>query len=1034
MKILTHWAPCLSLSILCSWAAAAADQVVFSTEVRPILSDNCFQCHGPDESERKADLRLDTWEGATLDLGGYSAIAPGNVEKSALVERIFTEDPDDLMPPPDSGKSLTPEQKQILRSWIEAGAEWETHWAFVTPQRPEVPSVSNESWPQNPMDHFVLHQLESKGLQPAPKADELTLLRRLHLDLVGLPPSIEEVERFQTGDSEKSWSQRIEDLLQSTHFGERWGRLWLDAARYADSDGFEKDKPREVWLYRDWVVEAINQDMPYNQFIVEQIAGDLLPNPTQSQLVATGFLRNSMINEEGGVDPEQFRMDAMFDRMDAIGKSVLGLTIQCSQCHTHKYDPISQTEYYKMFAFLNDSAEGSILAYSPEGLFQRVMMWLEIESAFDDLKHRFPDWKERVRRWESLMLCEPEDWQTLEVFNAGDNSQRYYNLEDGSILAQGYAPTRFTSSFTNTVEWTTMRAVRLELLNDPNLPASGPGRSPDGLMALSEFKIETQNPANPEEKYWVNFVRVSADFDQPDKVLEAPFVTRDGKGGLTGKSAYAIDGDNNTAWGIDAGPGRSNQPREIVFVADKNFAFPTGARLRVNLTQNHGGWNSDDNQNMNLGRFRLSVSASPNARARQVSSHAQQVLKKPVHERSQDEWMTLLNEARQYLPEWQEFDERIEKAWEGHPEAVTQLAMKRLAEPRSTFRLMRGDFLKPAEEVQPGVPDFLHDFDPENPDQPTRLDFARWLASENSPTTARSIVNRVWQAFFGVGLVETSEDLGSQSAPPSNQALLDWLSVEFMENNWSLKHLCRLIVSSATYQQSSHATIEQYRQDPQNQLLSRGPRFRVDAEIVRDIALGASGLLDRSLGGPSVYPPAPEFLFLPPASYGPKTWNTATDSNRYRRALYTFRFRSIPYPALEAFDAPNGDIACVRRSRSNTPQQALTGLNETLFMECARGLAQRAWSHGGFCDSDRLQFAFRQCLTRSPMPEEVEILIGFLEQQRERFSNNELDPEIFLAAIQSPDPVPENATKVEIAAWTALCRALLNLDETLTKE
>ncbi len=1012
----------------------AADRLDFATEIRPILSDSCFQCHGPDEGKRKADLRLDTQKGAMMDLGGYAAIQPGDSGASALVQRILTSDPDDQMPPPDSGKRLTEAQKAALQRWVDEGAEWKTHWAFVSPTRPEIPEVKHVSWTRNAIDHFVLSKLEANGMQPSNQADAMTLLRRLHLDLVGLPPSMDEVEAFQEVEFPEAYSDQVDELLQSSHYGERWGRLWLDAARYADSDGFEKDKPREVWLYRDWVVSAINQDLPYDQFVIEQLAGDLLPNATQAQKVATGFLRNSMINEEGGVDPEQFRMEAMYDRMDAIGKAVLGLTIQCSQCHTHKFDPISHSEYYRMFAFLNQSSEGSMTAYAPAELQQRASVLQEIDGAYSDLRHRYPDWKERVQRWESSMLCEADDWKTLEVFNAGDNSQRYYNLEDQSILVQGYAPTRFTGSFTNTVEWSEMRAVRIEMLNDPNLPAGGPGRSPDGLFALSEFKIETQNPENPEEKYWVKFTRASSDVEQKDITLEAPFVTHDGKGGLTGKVEYAIDGNNDTAWGIDIGPGRRNQPREAVFVADKNFAFPSGARLAVHLVQTHGGWNSDDNQNMNLGRFRLSVSANANARARMVSDAAQKALAKSIGERSEADWLAALKAARRYLPEWQEFHERIELAWDRHPEGATQLVLNQMENGRATRRLIRGDFLSPAEEVTAGVPDFLHDFHPENPDNPTRLDFARWLVDERSPTTARSMVNRIWQAYFGVGLVETSEDLGSQSAKPSNPELLDWLAVELMESGWSLKHIHSLIVNSATYQQSSHASPDLYRADPDNRLLGRGPRFRVDAEIVRDIALAASGLLDPTVGGPSVYPPAPEFLFQPPASYGPKTWETEQDSDRYRRALYTFRFRSIPYPALEAFDAPNGDISCVRRSRSNTPQQALAALNEPLFLECARALAQRTLAHGGTCDEERIEYAFRQCLTRQPDREELDILLSFFKAQKKRFEQGELDPKELLGESIMDSEVTKNVAPVELAAWSALSRTLLNLDETITKE
>lgn len=1015
-----------------STAVVEADQVDFAREIRPILSEFCFQCHGPDEQKREAELRLDVPDVATAARDGHTAIVPGNPEASELVARITSPDPDSLMPPPETEKQLTPEQIQTLKEWIAQGAKWDRHWAFKPPVRPALPEVSQEDWVQSPVDAFILHALETQHLTPSPRADNRTLLRRLHLDITGLPPTLEEIDAFEAHNSQDAYSDYVDHLLQSPHFGERWARHWMDAARYADSDGFEKDKPRDVWHFRDWIIQSMNQDLPYNQFIIEQIAGDLLPHATQSQKVATGFLRNSMINEEGGIDPEQFRMDAMFDRMDAIGKSILGLTIQCAQCHTHKYDPLTQLEYYRMFAFINDSAEGSMVAYSPSQLQKRAGILQAVKDIESEIQHMFPDWQSRLTRWENSIQSNPSIWMVTKLHHRGDNDQRYEELPDGSLVAGGYAPTYFTATFTNVVDMPTIRGVRLEVLTDPNLPAHGPGRSVQGLFSLSEFKVLSKSLVDPEKEKWISFSQATADFSNPDTQLEKPYTNYEGQSsGMTGSVAYAIDGKNETGWGIDAGPGRRNQSRKAVFAASENMAWEGGTILEFHLVQAQGGWNSDDNQNMNLGRFRISLTDQESPTADPVPDNIHRILTLPPEQRSTLQNQTLFSFFRNLEPEWKPFNDRIEKLWQSHPEGSTQLVLTSQEKIRETRRLERGNFLNPQEVVTPGVPEFLHPLPPK--DQYSRLDFARWLASEDSPTTARSMVNRIWQAYFGIGLVATPEDLGSQAAVPSHPELLDWLAVELMENGWQLKSIHRLILNSSTYQQSSIVQPHHLELDPQNRYLARSPRVRVEGEIIRDISLAASGLLDRSIGGPSVYPPAPEFLFKPPASYGPKTWNTQLDSNRYRRGIYTFRFRSVPYPMLEAFDVPNGDFSCVRRSRSNTPQQALTALNEPVFMESALALASMTLNLGGRSDTDRLDFAFRRCLTRNPDPLESQTLIRFLNTQRERFLENrdqaaELIQAHSLTNESGPiDPVP-------LASWTALCRILLNLDETIMRQ
>lgn len=807
----------------------------------------------------------------------------------------------------------------------------------------------------------------------------------------------------------------------------------MDAARYADSDGFEKDKSRQVWFYRDWVINALNRDLPYDQFIIEQIAGDLLPKATQEQIVATGFLRNSMINEEGGIDPEQFRMEAMFDRMDAVGKGILGLTIQCAQCHTHKFDPLKQTEYYRLFAFLNDCHEANVAVYTPEEQMRRAEIFRQIRAVEDDLKHRTPDWEKQLAEWEEKVKPEPTTWQVMRPELDASGGQKHTLLPDGSILAAGYAPTKHTTDFTAFSILKKITAVRLELLNDPNLPLNGPGRSPFGLFGLTEFKVVAAPADNQKQKQDVKIIRATADVNPPEKELAAMFDDRSKKRRVTGPIEYAIDGKDETAWGIDVGPGRSNVPRKAVFVFEKAVEFPAGAVLTFKLVQNHGGWNSDDNQNNNVGRFRLSVTDDPDAEAGPLSARVREIFRIPPDKRTPPQAAAVFSAWRRTVPEWKDANDQIEELWRQHPEGSAQLVLQERETPRETHVLKRGDFLKPGDAVTPGVPAFL----PQLPEgaKPDRLTFARWLVDRRSPTTARVIVNRVWQSYFGTGLVSTPEDFGIQGEKPSHPELLDWLAVEFMERGWSLKDLHRWIVTSSTYRQSSKVTPVMLAKDPGNRLLARGGRFRVDGEIVRDVALAASGLLNDKVGGPSVFPPVPEWMFQPPVSYGPKVWKESTGPDRYRRAMYTFRYRSLPYPMLQNFDAPNGDAACVRRTRSNTPLQALTALNEPVFVECAQALGLKTLTEGGTTDEQRLTFAFRRCLSRPPTASEKDVLLGLLGKQKERFSKPDAKPlELAVADPAKPPELPAGHTHADLASWTVVARVLLNLDETVTRE
>jgi len=1031
----------LAIGLFLNAIVGHAADIDFARDVQPILAQSCYSCHGP--KSQLGGLRLDAK--STAMTGGVSGkpIVPGKSSESLLLQRILGSGEQARMPM--GGKPLAADKVAVIQQWIDSGAIWpdapgaesaeiKKHWAFIAPKRPALPAIKNTTWAQSSIDKFVLAKLEQEKLSPSPTADKSTLLRRLSLDLIGLPPTVAELNAFLQDSSPKAYEKQVDRLLASPHYGERWARIWLDAARYADSDGFEKDKPRSVWFYRDWVINALNRDLPYDKFVIEQIAGDLLPNATQDQRVATGFLRNSMINEEGGVDPEQFRMEAMFDRMDAVGKSILGVTIQCAQCHNHKYDPLKQEEYYRIFAFLNDSHEGQVSVYTPADQMKRAEIFRRTREIEADLQHRSPDWQKRMAAWEASVQNEPK-WNVVApaIDDISTGGQKFFAMKDGSMLAGGYAPTKFAPKSTLKTGPESVGAVRLELLTDPNLPLGGPGRSPKGSLALTEFEIEAAPADAPEKTTKIKIVKATADVSPAEALLEPIFQDKSGRRRVTGPIEYAYDESPDTAWSIDIGPGLRNQPRKAVFAFEKPVSFPAGTIFTIRLRQEHGGPNSDDNQTHNIGRFRFAFTSDSNVQADPLPKSVRDILAVPVNQRTPEQTQAVFRYWRTTVPEWKAENETIAALWREHPEGSTQLVLQTREDGRETHMLTRGDFLQPGKVVTPGVPSFLHPLPKDAP--PNRLTFAKWLVDRQSPTTARSMVNRIWQAYFGTGLVSTSENLGTQAETPSHPELLDWLAVEFMDQGWSQKAMHRLIVTSATYKQSSNVTPELLSRDPDNRLLARSSRFRVDAEVVRDIALASSGLLNQKVGGPSVNPPAPAFLFLPPTSYGPKTWNEDKDSDRYRRALYTFRFRSVPYPMLQTFDAPNGDFSCVRRVRSNTPLQALVTLNETLFLESAQALALRTLKEGGTDNAQRLSYAFQLSLSRKPSPKEQDLMLTMLDKQRLRLTNGWLDTH----ALTGFDPkkkteLPANVTPVEWGAWTTVARVLLNLDETITKE
>ncbi len=1047
------------LSLVVVSTHAAAPKVDFNRDVRPILSDNCFNCHGQDAGARKAKLRLD--DRAAALAGGKSgspAIVPGNPERSELILRITEpHDSEDRMPTIDSKKSpLTPAQVATLRQWIGEGAEYQGHWAFIAPARPAVSgsvvqgAAPNSKTSANPIDAFIAARRNAAGLRASPEATPETLCRRLWLDLTGLPPSPAELDEFlaafaKNGDA--AYRALVEKLLASPRYGEKWARHWLDAARYADSDGYEKDMPRQQWAWRDWVINSLNADQPYDQFIVEQIAGDLLavhePDPLRAQnlRVATGYLRNSMVSEEGAIINEQYRAEGMFDRMDAIGKGVLGVTLQCAQCHTHKFDPITHEDYFSLFAALNNTYEATSRVYAPEKLSVAERIRREIAAADDTVKSAQPDWSQRLTSWieAERATAAATSWETVTPLEPiwGGGLSHPDVLPDGSVLTLGFRPTDGELSFTATPKVAGITALRIEALNHGDLIFGGPGRSVDGLFAVSELVVESL-PAGEKKgtKIELEADSATADFDSAERLIGNPFRKNEDDKRTVGPSSFLIDGKVETAWSPDRGPGRRNAPTEVVVHFKSPVTLAESHTLRVMLRFKHGGKDIHGRECHHLGRFRVAVTTAACAVASKIPTAARLALATPETARSPAQQAALFAAWRSTVPEFSETTVAIEKLWAQFPAedtTILHLAERSAEDARGTFILDRGAWDKPKTRVTPRTPAFLHARRAEGAGEPDRLAFARWLVDRRSPTTARVAVNRTWQALFGAGLVDTPEDFGVRAAAPSQPEVLDWLAVDFMDRGWSQKQLVRTIVTSATYRQSSRTTPEHLERDPRNRLLARGPRFRADAEVVRDIALRTSGLLTEKIGGPSVYPPVPESLFA--SSFIPVDfWKTATGAERYRRSLYVFRRRSMPDPMLSSFDAPNGDVACAARPRSNTPLAALASLNETVFVEAAQALALRVLREGGPTDAARAAYAFRLCTSRVAEPTEIADLVDVLATPRARVADGWISARevAFGDAAKLPE-LPPGITPADAAAWTVAARVLLNLDETLSK-
>ena len=999
--------PGFFVSLLFPGSDAFAD-VSFRRDVQPILAEHCWQCHGTDGPDRKADLRLDRFETAVKGgESGLSAIVPGKPDESELIRRVTTHDADMIMPPPDQKKPVSDSQIQTLRQWIAEGAKFEAHWAFTPPQKAVLPNIGAA----NPIDAFVLDRLKRENLTHSERADSHAVCRRIYLDLIGLPPSPQELVAFE----QQGLDATVESLLNSERFGEKWSRHWLDLARYSDTNGYEKDMQREQWAWRDWVINAVNKDLPWDRFLIEQIAGDLLPNATQDQIIATGFLRNSMINEEGAIVPEQFRMVEMFDRIDCIGKAVLGLSTQCAQCHTHKFDPITHDEYYGMFAFLNNSYEAQSWVYTAEQVQQIADIRQRISAAEDRIRTERPGWEAELDAWAGDLISKQSVWQPLDAIELGTISGLNHPTQeaDQSLLMQGHSSADVFMIAAPALKGVT--GLQVETLPHRDLPQNGPGRSRIGTWVINEIEVFVKKPDSSD---WVKqkLVNATADFSEPEQK------SADGKKS-SGPVSHLIDGSDETSWNADRGIGRRNQAGVAVLQFEQPLDFPEGSQLKV-------VWRMGDM--LGCGRFSITTAAAPAAPP--VDHAAMLALSVRAEQRTPDQKVAIFTAWRNSVPELKAINDEIDGLWKSLPAASTSVLHMAEREPsnhRMTHLLDRGSWDQPMMPVEPHVPSAFNPFPQDAPQN--RLGFAMWLTDSRAPLTARVAVNQVWQSIFGVGLVETAEDFGTRAPVPEHPELLDWLAVDFMEHGWSRKHLIRTIVSSATYQQSSAETPAALDKDPRNHLLARGPRFRADAEVVRDIALTAAGLITQKMGGPGIIPPVPQNVLDYNYVY-PSYWTPATGPERYRRAVYGFRKRSMPDPVMSNFDAPNGDVSCARRVRSNTPLAALTGLNETIFVEAARALALRVLREGGSDDARRADYAFLLCTSRLPSDAEREEVLALLKSRRQRLADGWLNPrEVTTGDAAALPPLPENTTPQDAAAWTLVARVLLNLDETMSK-
>ena len=1027
LKLNQIFAPILLGVSLFSESVLGAE-VDFSKDVYGVLQRSCFECH--DAKLQKGKLRLDSREAL---LAG-KVIVPGKASESELYRRItLPKGHEEVMP--NRGEPLTKAEAGKIRAWIDAGAKWPQdfkegkHWAYLPPVQAPLPEVSLKTWPKNEVDRFILARLEREGLRPSPEAERATLIRRVTLDLTGLPPKPEEVQAFLADKTPQAYEKLVDRLLASPQFGERWARPWLDLARYADSHGFQKDDLRDLWAYRDWVIKAMNADMPFTQFTIEQLAGDLLPNATESQKVATGFNRSAPTNVEAGSDPEETRVNQVLDRVNTLGAVWLGSTLECSQCHNHKYDPFTMKDYYGLFAFFNNTAleadrtnpkvPGSIQFKGPyltvedaETKALRQKLTMEMNGLEEKLNAREHMLKAKLPEMEATLAAKAgkvlqEHVLEITQFETKEGSAGRV-LADKSVLINDEAPDKDTYIVTVNTTLKDITGFKLETLTDPSLPGNGPGRGDEKRpnFVLNTFAV-TATAKDSSEARPVKLLKAKADFAQKNY-----------------DPAGAIDDDAKSAWAINPQFGKAHW---AIFETAKPLGYEGGTKLTFTLVQDFGGGRL-------IGRFRLSaLTGNPEAEAMPADVVA--ALKLSASERTAKQKKTVADyclaqdeELRKLRLQKLDLDKKLKAA-----KGESTLVMQELAEPRMSMVFNRGDFRNPGEKIGPGVPAVLHPikFSPSaaTQSQLTRLDLAKWLVDRRNPLVARVTVNRWWMELFGRGLVATPEDFGIKGEAPTHPELLDWLAVDFMDNGWSLKQTLRKIVLSATYRQASRVSSELLALDDQNKLYARGPRFRMDAEMIRDNALAMSGLINLEQGGAPIRPYQPEGLWRKVGGLQ-YDYVVSPGDEKYRRGVYVVWKRGAPYPSFLNFDASVRMACTVKRSRSNTPLQALTLFNDPVYVEAAFGLAQRLMKEVPPGDvAGRIGQAFTICLARQPKAEEIKVLTDLYAQQLKFYRADAKAAKELLGNF----PAPKGVEAAEFAAWYGVASAMLNLDEVITK-
>lgn len=1053
MKARVLWiaSGCMIFAALSASAQSSKGKVDFNRDVLPVLSENCFACHGFDANARKAGLRLDTPDGATAKLpSGNFAIVPGKPNESTLTLRVTTR----TMPPPNSGKKLTDAQIETLRRWVEQGAKYEQHWAFVPPQRPDIPTVRNKAWVLNPIDAFILARLEKEGRRPSPAADRVTLIRRLSLDLTGLPPTPAEVDAFLADKSPNAYEKVVDRLLASPRFGERMAVVWLDMARYADTHGFHIDSHRDMWKWREWVIGAFNRNLPYDQFIIEQLAGDLLPNPTLEQKIATGFNRNHPINFEGGAIPEEYHTAYIVDRIDTTATAFMGLTFRCAQCHDHKYDPFTMKDYYRFYAFFNnvpeqglDGQKGNAAPFikvpsheQQEQLDAYARKIADLEGA---LRARAAEVAREQAQWEKTALAElnrsPATSVGLLAHYALDETsgEQVHDLRGkqptGTVRGKAdWQPGKFGGAlrFDGNTHVDIGNAGNFERTEKFSYGAWVYPTSTEHMTVLSRLDDAANHRGWDlylgDGKVFVhlihqwegNAIRVNTKQPIETNKWTHVFATYDGSSKAKGVKIYL-----------------NGKPAEVEVTHDKlSDTIQTPVALRLGRRSPGAPFKGmiDDvriyhrelsaaevQQLAGLETIRQILVTAPEKR----SDEQRSALSKYYLENYDEPYKQLTVE----LADWKKKRDELDAA------IPTTMVMQEMEKPRETFMLIRGEYDKKGEKVTAGTPEALPPMPKDAP--PNRLGLAKWLVDPSHPLTARVAVNNFWQMIFGTGLVKTAENFGFQGERPSHPELLDWLAVTFREGGWDVKALLKLIVTSNTYKQSSRVTKELLEKDPENRLLARAPRFRLPAEFIRDQALFVSGLLVEKIGGPSVKPYQPAGLWEEMAFGGGFTAQKYEQDHGealYRRSLYIFWKRTVPPPTMQTFDAPEREFCVVRRGTTNTPLQALVLMNETAFVEAARKFAERILTGSPSASPyDRIKYAYRLALSRLPKPAEVDVLMTVLNQQRGAFHKDPSSAMKLLSVGESPRN--EKLDAVELAAWTTVANVIMNLDEMITK-